>query len=83
VTTDFHPEKPSPRSDPLTVVAAVLLGSLLPIIAIATWGFGLILLLVAPIVLLAGARSRPFRGAVLWGEVAVSGVGGIWAWLLW
>lgn len=46
-------------------------------------GLGAILLVVAPIALLAGAKNRTFWTSVLWGEVAVSAVGGIWAWLLW
>ncbi|MDL9948964.1 hypothetical protein QSJ19_25970 [Gordonia sp. ABSL11-1] len=65
------------------MVAAVLIGSLLPLIAVGTWGLGAILLAVAPIALVAGAKNRTFWASVLWGEVAVAVVGGIWALLLW
>ncbi|NDZ92840.1 hypothetical protein G3I16_01800 [Streptomyces sp. SID11726] len=83
MTSNAHPEMSPARKDPLTVVLAVLLGSLLPIIAIGTGGLGAILLVVAPIALLAGAKNRTFWTAFFWGEVAVSVVVSVGAWLLW
>ncbi|GAA3710017.1 hypothetical protein GCM10022238_26220 [Gordonia hankookensis] len=65
------------------MVGAVLLGSLQPLIAVGTWGIGAMLVVVAPVTLLAVAKNRRFWTSVLWGEVAVCVVGGIWAWSLW